>query len=87
MSDWIEIKRSGRIPEDRCEVDVWMNIYASPRSMGWADAFRVPDAYRENGKWFHRDRGEVKQLHGDYITHWMPLPAPPLSEDKPTEGQ
>jgi hypothetical protein len=21
------------------------------------------------------------------LTHWMPLPAPPLSEDKPTEGQ
>lgn len=76
---------------DREEVDLWMHIYASPRSMGWSDSFRVTDAYRIDGKWFHcrgRFGGDEKQLEASYITHWMPLPNPPsLLESDPRKGE
>lgn len=63
---------------DREEVDLWLHIYASPKSMGWADSFRVIDAYKIDGKWFHRvESGAEKQLDSDYVTHWMPRPAAP----------
>ena len=54
-------------------VDLWMEAYASPRSFGWADAFRVTDAFRKDGKWFD-DGGELFQR---YITHWMPASVSP----------
>ena len=75
MAEWQPIE-TFQAPE-REEVDVWMNIYASPRSMGWADAFRIPNAYRVKGKWFHLHEGKETELFADYITHWMPLPEPP----------
>lgn len=59
--------------EDYERVDLWMNVHASPRSMGMADTFRVTNAYRKDGKWFD-DKGE---LYSPYITHWMPIPPPP----------
>ena len=61
------------------QVDLWMEVYASPASFGMSDSFRVPDCWRDytTGKWVHRDRGEVRELNERYITHWMPLPAPP----------
>ena len=59
--------------EDRVRVDLWFNVRASPRSMGLADAWRVTDAWRQDGKWFDED-GE---LEARYITHWMPLPGVP----------
>lgn len=63
---------------DRQEVDLWMDIYASPRSMGMSEAFRVIDAYRVDGRWFHRvENGIEKELFSDYITHWMLIPKPP----------
>src|SRR5258708_38368127 len=58
-------------------VDLWLNVPASPRSRGWADAVRVGEAYRKDGKWFHNDNGKETELYSPYITHWMPLPAPP----------
>jgi len=63
--------------EDREKVDIWLHIYASPRSMGWHDGFRVIDAWRVDGKWFHYHEGREEELFLDYITHWMPIPAPP----------
>jgi hypothetical protein len=62
---------------DRHEVDLWMQVYASPHSFGMSDAFRVVDAYRVEGKWFHRWQGKEQELYADYITHWMPKPKPP----------
>lgn len=65
---------------DRDEVDLWLNIHASPRSMGMSDSFRVIDAYRIDGKWLHRvESGHERELHLDYITHWMRRPPPPRS--------
>lgn len=62
---------------DRVKVDLWLHIYASPRSMGWADDFRVIDAWRQDGKWVHYDKGNVAELFADYVTHWMPIAEPP----------
>jgi len=59
------------------EVDIWMQVYASPRSFGISDSFRVVEAYRKDGKWFHLHKGKEMELYADYITHWMPIPEPP----------
>lgn len=64
---------------DREEVDLWMHIYASPRSFGMADSFRVIEAWRRDGKWFHRHDGKEAELYADYVTHWMPMPQSPDS--------
>lgn len=61
------------------EFDVWLDIPAGPSSFGFSDSFRVCDAYRKNGHWFHRDGGVEKQLRDEYVTHWMPLPAHPTT--------
>lgn len=63
--------------EDYVEVDLWLDIPASPRSMGFTEAFRVIECYRKNGKWVHRHNYEEKALYPDYITHWMPIPEGP----------
>lgn len=58
-------------------VDLWLVIPASPRSMGWADAFRVPDACRRQGKWYYYEGAKEKELEAVYITHWMAMPKGP----------
>jgi hypothetical protein len=57
-------------------VDVWLEIYASAMSMGFSDSFRVTEAYKKDGGWWHWQDGE-KQLRSEYVTHWMPLPPKP----------
>jgi hypothetical protein len=74
-SPWKPIK-TFRLP-DRHEVDIWLQAPASPRSMGWADAWRVIEAYRINEKWFHRQDGKEMEIVTEYVTHWMPIPKPP----------
>jgi hypothetical protein len=74
-SPWKPI-RSFRGPDYR-QVDLWLTVFASPLSFGWADAFRVVECWREDGKWMHIDVGEKKELNALYITHWMPMPKPP----------
>lgn len=61
------------------EVDVWMDIPASPLSMGIAAEFRVPDAYRIDGRWFHISRDTQAELRADCITHWSEKLGPPGS--------
>jgi hypothetical protein len=64
--------------EDRELVDLWLEIYALPRSFGMGDSCRVVDCWRESGKWFHRQSGRELELFADYVTHWMPAPQRPL---------
>lgn len=77
-SQWRPIKTfRGR---DYHEVDLWLRICASPMSMGMADSFRVVEAYKVDGKWFHRDptrNFQEAELNSYYITHWMPIPKGP----------
>lgn len=80
MCPWRPIKefRGETDPYDeRRQVDLWVQIYASPRSMGMSDAFRVPNCWKKDGKWFHWHNKEESQLFPDYITHWMRVPRPP----------
>ncbi len=80
MSEWRDIATCEHDAElwiDRVEVDLWLQVHASPRSFGMSDSFRVVDAYRVEGKWYHRQDGKEHELFADYITHWMPIPAPP----------
>jgi hypothetical protein len=63
--------------KDHAKVDLWLDIYPSPRSFGWGDSFRVIDAWREKGKWFHYHEGKPTEIYNDYITHYMLTPEPP----------
>lgn len=74
---WLPVETA---PKDRTRVDLWLNIYASPRSMGLSDSFRVIEAWHENGKWVHWDSHDrkVKELYEPYITHWMPIAEQPI---------
>jgi hypothetical protein len=59
------------------QVDLWMQVHASPMSMGMSDAFRVTNCWRDKGEWFHYHEGKVKELARHYVTHWMPVPSAP----------
>lgn len=74
VSEWQPIDTA---PKDGTKVDLWLHIYASPRSFGMEDDFRVTDAWWQDGKWVHRYRDKDAEIFSDYITHWMPLPEPP----------
>lgn len=74
---WISVK--DWMPEPYERVDVWMSVHASPRSMGWADEFRVPESWQRDGRWFHSHNFAEKELDASYITHWMPVPSAPAA--------
>lgn len=61
------------------QFDLWLTVRRSPRSMGLGDAWRVPDAYYKDGKWWHVQNAESKELVSDYITHFMDRPTGPNS--------
>ena len=84
-SQWQPIKTAPK--RDYVEIDLWVDIPASPRSFGMGDAFRVVEAYRKNGKWTHRHEGKEKELYADYITHWMPIPPAPPASAQESENQ
>jgi hypothetical protein len=70
-SGWKKIQNF-KLP-DLEKVNIWLTIWASPRSMGMGDAFEVPDAWRLNGKWFHVHNGKDTEIYADYVTHWRPV--------------
>lgn len=65
-------KRIASAPRDGTVIDVWLEISASPLSMGMGDSFGVPDAWFQDGKWVHMYRGKKTALDNWYITHWRP---------------
>lgn len=70
-SGWLNTSDFDR--PDREKVNVWLTIYPSPRSMGMGDAYEVPEAWRQDGKWFHVHDGKEAELYSDYVTHWRPV--------------
>lgn len=61
-------------PKDGTHVDLWLHIYASPRSMGMTDDFEVSDAHYTDGHWRHMHKGNPEEeLYDDYVTHWRPI--------------
>ena len=71
MNKWKPIKTCH--VEDFVKVDLWFDVWASPLSMGIADAWRAIDCWRQGGHWY--DAGGL--LAEKYITHWLPSPGPP----------
>jgi hypothetical protein len=65
---------------DFVKCDLWMQWGASPLTMGMGDSFRVSDAYRRDGKWYHRESYQEKELNADYITHYAERPVGPNGE-------
>lgn len=61
------------------KVDVWMNLQISAERAFAEDAFRVTDAWIEKGHWYHDFGRFTKQLLGEAITHWRPIPDGPLA--------
>ena len=57
-------------PRDGTVIDVWLEIHASPMSMGMSDSFGVPDAWFKDGKWVHMYRGLPTELETGYIKQW-----------------
>ena len=70
VQEWISVK--DRLPE-----------YSND---GFADAVLVTDgfvqhmAYFVGGEWRFAESGEIKEPMWYRITHWMPLPNPPIGE-------
>lgn len=57
-------------------VTLYLSIYASPMSFGWADAFAVADCWRDSdGRWVHLYNGSPTPLQSDYVTHFAPSDA------------
>jgi hypothetical protein len=57
-------------PTNGDHLTLWLDIPASARSMGWADAFAVRDCWWLHGRWVHTYRGGPAELDAGYITHW-----------------
>lgn len=63
---WRSIKSA---PRDGTIIDLWLEIYPSPMSMGIRDSFGIPDAWFADGKWVHTYHGEPAEIERNYITH------------------
>lgn len=48
------------------KVDLWLEVWASPMSFGWADRWCVHDAWRVGNEWFDAEG----RLAARYITNW-----------------
>ncbi len=77
---WPEWQDISTCPRDGTEFDAWMDIPACPSSMGFADNFRVVNVSFRNGVFGHQHEGSWRELCGEWLSHWLPLPpAPPLA--------
>ncbi len=63
-------------PKDGTRIDVWVD-----GSSVHGASFRETEAWYEDGDWFALFGGNFRQRIGVPVTHWLPLPAPPV-EDK-----
>ena len=70
--------------EDGALFDLWLDVPATPLSMGIADAWRVINCWHQDGKWFDKF-GESGVLEPRYITHWMPTPNSPTNRHLPQQ--
>jgi hypothetical protein len=78
-SGWRSIESA---PRDGSPVDLWLEIYASPRSMGFSDSFRVVDAHWSGTAWVHMHKGKLEDLYEPYVRFWRPIPTAPETEGR-----
>lgn len=79
---WVSVE--DQLPNPGRRVDLWLYIYASPLSMGMSDAFKVADAWRKGGEWWHIHKGRETRLEASYVTHWSTIPSPEEPPPSPT---
>lgn len=63
-------------PRDGTKIDLYLHIYASPRSMGMSDSFWVSECWWKDGQWVHQHRGKDEPLYTDYVSGWLPAGDP-----------
>lgn len=83
---WISVTK--QLPDDYERVDVWLHITPSIFSMGFGDAWREVEVWRERGKWFHLNKmedGKKMELYSHYITHWRKMPDGPNAREQTME--
>jgi hypothetical protein len=69
---------------------VWQDIKSAPRDGTvidlWADDKRWTDCHWTGANWFTPygiyNCGAEMELHGHHPSHWMPLPPPPIPNNK-----
>lgn len=66
VGGWISVK--DRLPENETEV-----IIIVQHKIGWYRAFAWHDEYG-----WHSSAEEFGDGESDFVTHWMPLPEPPV---------
>ena len=79
MSEWQDIESA---PKDGTEIDIWLRNGERWTNVWWAkkkgfrdySGYRVPDCEG----WFYNHDDASYLIDGE-PTHWMPLPAAPLS--------
>jgi len=80
VGKWQDISTA---PRDGTQVDLWCTAMGGTISAGGYS--RTPDCWFSAGRWWRYD-----EQHGDdqcrsevcNVTHWMPLPAPPLQRER-----
>lgn len=70
-------KKSASAPRDGTHFIAWLDIYASPMSMGMSDQFAVLDCWYADGVLVHLFREKPTELAERYFTHWAPMGAVP----------
>jgi len=72
MSDWKPIETA---PKDRL-IDIWI-VRENGSGLRWSDCYydRICDEWRTTGPSCH-----LVTVPARRVSHWMPLPAPPLQD-------
>lgn len=76
-----KINKMKSAPRDGEKIDIWMEIPASPRSMGMGDEFWVTDCWWQTPSWVHAHHGKNEPLHPDYLGGWLPAGSKKPEED------
>jgi hypothetical protein len=73
--EWVPVEN--RLPDDFVKVDVWMTTPLPTFTLGWADSFRVINAFRRAGMWWYPlESGQAQALRSECITHWAIIQGP-----------
>lgn len=65
---WVSVEKA--LPPENKHVTIWVDIYASPRSMGMSDSSPEPDCWLSGGRWVHVYKDKIAEIYHDYVTHW-----------------